>query len=385
MKPSTPRRRRAASALVATLLSSACTVELPSAGVDDEPADQDPWEQRLGERVVDYGAALRVAALRLTGELPTLAEITGVVEAADVAAAYRAQIDAYLADVRFAGQMLEFWRDVLKMGGAPADPFDSAPTFAAQVTVEGRSYAELFTAPSGTCPTFDRTTGTFTAIDCDNGAPPSGLLSHPGVHAHFSSNLAFRRVRWVQETFACTAFPAEVGEPRDVGGASPYTSPWPFESIAGAATGAAVDFLDVSSVTCANCHSTMNHLAPLFANFDAQGIYLPQIAVPRPTVGNPPALRTDWLPDGEPTAWRVGVEAADLPALGAAMAADPQVAECAVARVWNWALGRTDIVDTLAVVPVEVIARQLADFEAGGLDLRRVIRGVFTSDDFIRF
>ena len=40
-----------------------------------------------------------------------------------------------------------------------------------------------------------------------------------------------------------------------------------------------------------------------------------------------------------------------MPALGAAMAADPDVAECGVARIWNWALGKTDIVDTLAGSP----------------------------------
>src|SRR5690606_4013152 len=113
---------------------------------------------------------------------------------------------------------------------------DAAAAFAAQVTVEDRPLSDLFTATSGTCPTFDPETGTFTPADCDNGVPQhAGLLTHPGPMAHFFSNMAFRRVRWVQETFDCTAFPAEIGEPQDVGGASMYNGVWPFESVAGLA------------------------------------------------------------------------------------------------------------------------------------------------------
>ena len=61
----------------------------------------------------------------------------------------------------------------------------------------------------------------------------TGLLTHPGMHEHYFGNLAFRRVRWVQETFACTAFPAEIADaPLDVQGATPYTGKFPFASIA---------------------------------------------------------------------------------------------------------------------------------------------------------
>ena len=38
----------------------------------------------------------------------------------------------------------------------------------------------------------------------------AGVLTDPAVMRQFYSNMAFRRVRWVQETFACTKFPAEV-------------------------------------------------------------------------------------------------------------------------------------------------------------------------------
>jgi hypothetical protein len=359
-------------------------------GDDTMPPDAggptDEWDLRLGEREVDYSAALRIAALRLTGELPTLVEVRAVADAPEAqrAAVYESLLRGYLADPRFARQMMAFWQDTLRLGDDPQ--FDQAAAFAAQVTVEGRPYTELLTAAAGTCATYDAGAGTFAAGDCANGvATHAGLLSHPAAMRQFYGNMAFRRVRWVQETFACTAFPAESSDPQDLGGVALYTGTWPFESIAGLANGGRVDFLDLSAVACANCHSTMNHLAPLFANFDDDGVQQPQISVLLPTDGTPAAQLSDWLPPGETTAWRLGVPTADLPALGAAMAADPLIAECAIARVWNWAMGKGDIVDTLAVVPTDVIAAQVADFQAGGHVLKDAILAAFTSDDFVQF
>ena len=98
-----------------------------------------------------------------------------------------------------------------------------------------------------------------------------------------------------------------------------------------------------------------------------------------------PAEGLDWLPGAEPTAWRFGRQTPDLASLGVAMAADPAIAECAVARLWNWALGRGDIVDTLATVPTEVITAQVAAFTANGMKLKDAIFAVYASDDFVRF
>ena len=347
--------------------------------------EQDEWDKRLAERVVDYNAALRIAALRLTGDLPTLAEIESVANAPDPRAAYAAQIDAYLQRPAFGLQMFRFAQDMLKMGDEPA--LDSAAAFVAQVVVSDRSYLEVLTATSGTCPSFDPTTGRFVPGECANGPPATvGLLTHPGMHAHFFSNLGFRRVRWVQETFACTRFPAEVAtSATDVGGATPYTGTFPFDSIAGKATGGRVDFRDTSSVICANCHSNMNHIAPLFAHYDSSGQYSATLAVPVPLPESPPAEMRDYLPAGEATAWRFGVPVADMTALGNAMAADPDVAQCAIARVWNWALGKPDIVDGAARVPPATIEQHVAAFKASDYHLRSAIYGVFTSDDFVRF
>jgi hypothetical protein len=378
---------RATIALAAPLALLAAVPACSEPTTPEEEPPQDEWDARLAERVVDYSAALRIAALRLTGDLPTLAELKQVANATDDAArktAYEALVQQYLTGPRFARQMFRFWQDTLKMGDR-AD-LDSAPAFLAQLAVEDRSYLEALTATSGTCVTFTPATGTFTPASCTNTPRTVGLLTHPGMQAHFFGNLAFRRTRWVQETFACTAFPAEIAlAARDVGGLSPYTGTFPFESIAGEDSGGRVDFRDTSSVICANCHSNMNHIAPLFAFYDRAGQLSTTMAVPTPISGAPPAVQSDYLPPGEGLAWRSDVPVTDMASLGAAMAADPDIASCAVARLWNWALGKPDIVDAAAPVPAATIAEHVAAFQTGGHRIRAALFDIFTSDDFIRF
>jgi hypothetical protein len=373
------------------LLPSLFGACVPEAAPPPSATPTDEWDDRLADRVTDYSAALRMAALRLTGELPTLVEIEQVASAPDVGAqkaAYETLVRTYLDSPKFARQMVAFGRDTLRMGEDTQDPrMDTAPTFFAQVVVANRSYLDLLTATSGTCPTFDSTTGTFTPADCNNGAPTTvGLLTHPGMQKQFFGNLAFRRVRWVQETFACTKFPAEMAPaPTDIGGMAPYTGVFPFTSIAGKANGGRVDFLSTTSVICANCHSNMNHIAPLFASYTRAGQYSATFAVPVPLPDEPNVELRDYLPAGESLAWRLGVTITDMPSLGRAMAADPDIAECAVARVWNWAMGKPDIVDDGVRVPSETIAEHVAAFTAGGYRLRDTIYRVMTSDDFVKF
>jgi hypothetical protein len=370
----------AAAAVAPGVALPACIDPVPEAPPHDE------WDDKLAERVVDYSAALRIAALRLTGELPTLAELEAVAGAPDPArkAVYEAQVDGYLGGPRFARQMFRFWQDTLKLGDAPE--LDSAPAFVTRLVVDDRSFLDALTATGGTCPGFDPATGRFTPGECGNAPVTVGLLTHPGMNRQFFSNFGFRRVRWVQETFACTAFPAEISTvATDVGGATPYTGVFPFTSIAGAATGGRVDFRNTSSVICANCHSSINHIAPLFAHFDDAGAYHDALVVPTPLSDAPPARLGDYVPAGEPLAWRSGVPVADMTGLGAAMAADPEVSACVIARLWNWALGKPDIVDGSMRVPAATIEAQVAAFEAGGHRIRGALRGIFTSDDFVRF
>jgi hypothetical protein len=356
---------------------------------DDDDGPTDPYEEELNRREVDYNAALRIAALRLIGDLPTMAEINEIAAAPDNAAkkvVYEARITEYMSRPAFARQVFFFWRDTFRMGNTPA--LDAAPALAAQLTVENGSYMNLFTQAANNCPTVDVNTGVFTPAECPGNGPKAGVLSNPGAMAHYFGNAAFRRVKWVQETFDCTKFPVPSeleGPVTDVGGQSPYTGKWPFLSIAGTDNGGRINFHDVSAVVCANCHQTLNHIAPLFANFDDQGVFQAQISVPLPLEGSPLAQLSDWLPAGETTAWRFGIPAADIPALGAAMAADPLVAKCGVARMWNWALGKKDIVDALEEVPIETIQTQVDAFTANGFKLKDLVFAVYTSDDFVKF
>jgi len=385
--------------LAATFAVPACSNDVTPTGNGDDDGtgmgtDQgkgsgsaDQWDTILKGRVVDYSAALKTAALRLTGNIPTVTEINSVATATGDAqkTAYEALITDYMSRPTFAKMALAFWRDTFKIGGTPVT--DTAPVFAAQLTVKNGSYLDLFTKATANCPTFDEATGVFTDAECANGGPKAGVLTNPAVMASFTSNFAFRRVRWVQETFDCLRFPAEVSAtPADIGGASPYTGVWPFDSIAGADSGGRVDFKDKSSSICANCHTTMNHIAPLFAYYDMTGTYKAGvISVTTPLDGAPLAKMSDYLPATETTAWRFGKPAADLAALGAAIAADPDVQKCGVARVWNWALGMTDIVDTLQDVPKETIQAQLDAFTTGGFKMKDLIFAAFTSKDFVSY
>jgi hypothetical protein len=381
------RAQHTIAALLALALA-ACGGGVTPPGDDDSGDDTtgDEWDQKLEDREIDYSAALRIAALRLTGELPTLVEVKAIADAPaeQQEAVYQSLVGSYLDSPRFARQMFAWWKDTLKAGDAP--DLDTAAAFAAQVTVEGRPYTDLLTAATGTCATYDEGTGTFTAADCANGvAIHAGLLSHPGIQRQFYSNMAFRRVRWVQETWACTAFPAEIVEGQSVGGAALYTAPEPFESVASLETGGRVNFQDSSAVVCANCHATMNQIAPLFLNFDENGQYGAGPAVMVPVEGTPLATFADYLTPGFGTGWRHLQPVTDLPGLGAAMAADPAIAECAVVRAWNWALGKGDVVEALSTVPPDIIADQVTAFRSGGMNYKDALFAVFTSDDFVKF
>ncbi len=195
-------------------------------------------------------------------------------------------------------------------------------------------------------------------------------------------HLIIRRVRWVQEIFVCTKFPAEYSDTPVQKGGSEYISPWEFETVGTDP----INVQDTSSVICANCHTTMNHIAPLFANFDMNGMWTDQIQVLTPTTPDPVTTELGhWLRPGETTSWRLGEQAPDLPALGKAMAADPDVAECAVARMWNFAMSKEDIVSDLATVPTTVLEPYIEEFGANGMNLKQVLRSIFASEDFVRF
>lgn len=364
-----------------------------------ESTPEEEIRKILDQRKTDYGEALRTASLKLADRLPTLDQIKRIENATDPAAkktAYEAMIDEMLAAPEFSIVMIKFWRDtfrIAQVGNQQANVNrDAAPTFAAQLTVEGRSYNELFTATENTCPTFAGDTNTFTAASCalptDGTAGPTvGVLTDPGLLSQYYANMAFRRVRFVQETFVCTKFPAEYSNQPVPMGAGLYTAAMPFASITGKENkaDARVDFLDTKSVICANCHANLNHIAPLFLNYDENGALRngPRVKIPIP--GEPNAARIDFLPEGEGLAWRLNKPLTDMASLGQALATDPDVPRCAVNRVWNYAMSRGDIVGDLAAVPTAVTQPFLDKFVAGGMKLKETIRDVFKSDDFTKF
>ncbi|MEP7124101.1 MAG: DUF1549 domain-containing protein [Byssovorax sp.] len=349
----------------------------------------------LDQRKKSYTEALRTASFKLVGNAPTLQQIEDLKSSSDPQKDYEADIDAMMADVRFAKRMIAFWQNTMRLGGSAGGgkpTRDTAPTFAARLTVEGTNLGNLFTATSNTCPTFDGTV--FVDGDCTNGPITAGILADPGLQSQYYGNLAFRRVRFFQETFACRKQPAELSAmPTPIGtNGQSYTSPWDFKSIAGTDNGGRIDFHDVSSAICANCHTSSNHRAPLFANFDDSGKYQPTIQVQVPVAMLPAAVIDDWLPQTntpsgmpEGPAWKYLVPTKDLTELGAAMAADDEVMTCAVSRVWNYAMSKGDIVNDAATVAPEVIAPLYKNFKQNGYNLRSVIRAAFVHEDFVRF
>jgi hypothetical protein len=362
-----------------------------------------PDSPALDARILDYNEALRTASLKLVGNLPTLQQTLDLKAAASPATAYATLITGLLADPRFATRMIAYFQNTMRQGNTAAvmtPDRDAAPTFAAQLVVQGTNFTTLFTATTGTCPTYDATTGMFTPANCANGPITAGILTDAGIHFQYYSNLAMRRDRFFQEVFSCSPDPSALSAmPVMEGMPTPgeYTSPFPWGDIAGMEdpnNGGRIDFHDTSSVVCANCHAQKNHRAPLFANFDANGAYQSTIQVLIPIAcptgqtcpqGIPNAQSTDWLPMGESTAWKWGQNVADIGALGTAMAADPTVQYCAVARMWNYVMSKGDIVNDAADLPEAVIAEYIAQFSSNGYNLRDVLQSMLVGPDFVRF
>lgn len=345
---------------------------------DDDPVPEDAYDV-LSARVVDYNEALRTASLKLLRRLPTLEEIKAV--EAGGRAAYEARLDAMLATPEFSRRMIRWWQDIMRQGGDPGDDRNAAPTLAAMLIVQGRPFLEVLTATDN-CAAYDEPTDTFFAAPCNSGAPAeAGVLTNPGVMRQFYGNMAFRRVRWVQETFSCQTFPAEQGAtPQQVGDSGVFHGPWPFTSI----SNEPVSFRSTEGTICANCHQTLNHLAPLFGHFAADGQWQPELAVLTNVEGvEMPSARDHWLSPGEQTAWRFGEPAASLPELGQVMASDPAVQSCVVARAWNFVMSKEDIVSDGAIVPPEVI-QPFADQFRLDQDLKETLRAMLKGDDFIR-
>lgn len=355
------------------------------------PSVRDSDKLVVVDPTVDYGLALRSAALKLTGNYPTLDEIKKVRDASDQPAAYAAQIDDYIGRSAFSVQQIAFWRDTFKMGGnlaigATNVNLDFAPTFAAMLVVQEKPFTDVLTASSGTCPTFNAGTNTFTPGDCAN-KPAVGVLNDQGVQAQFFSSMAFRRTRWLQETFACNKFPAETGGSAQKFPGGSFSSPWAMNTISGKNNkpDAKIDFHDTSAIICANCHTTMNHIAPLFGKFTATGLASGKIEVVTPVPNNPFTDPSDWLPAGEGLAWRFGKPVANLQDLGAAVVADPDLAKCVSTRMWNWAMSRGDVVNDGTTLTATLSSQLSQSLTSSNWNVKKLIREIFTNSSFVRY
>src|SRR5215470_8892549 len=85
----------------------ACSNAGSQTGDDDgsNMGSGDQWDQALAARKTDYNQALKIAALRLTGDIPTMTEINQVALAPDdpaKKAAYEQLVTAYIARPTFA-------------------------------------------------------------------------------------------------------------------------------------------------------------------------------------------------------------------------------------------------------------------------------------------
>jgi hypothetical protein len=351
-----------------------------------------------------------------------------------------------------------FWRNTLRMGGPTpitglfsnsntdtrTVDLDSAPAFAAMLVSTDQPMTTLFTAPDPACPSFNLVTGTFTPGNCNNpsgatvgtkdpgnnvpAANQAGILTNPAFLAQYYSNFGFRRARLINELFACTRYPAELTNMPQQLGPYLYTSPWPVDSVTNAGNGfqpvflpirprrmrgggtdSGTDFVDFRH-DCQDCHSTLNHRAPMFGIFDQVGYRDPNnLLMVTSTANNAPfASVQEYLYECNPQAtdtmanptcpkilaWRYGgptfdfagtPEMPNFQAFGQAMASDPQVIQCFMQRAWNYAYSHDDIVNDLALVPDDVVADLTTYFVQNNYNMRAALLKLYTDPNFIRF
>ena len=83
--------------------------------------------------------------------------------------------------------------------------------------------------------------------------------------------------------------------------------------------------------------------------------------------------------------------------LGQQMVQDDEVLECAIKRVWNYAMGRADITEVGGRSWVNLpdrndpnpelltLPKLRVQLKSNGYNLKKVFRAILVSDDFVRF
>ncbi len=221
-----------------------------------------------------------------------------------------------------------------------------------------------------------------------------------------------------------------------------YSNKWDVSVISGKCNVGRIDFHAWNAnIVCSNCHSTWNHRAPLYSVFDSNGKWnapmgtYPDLtfSVKTPVDGNPNAVLKDWLcvdpakcPNGGVNypQWKYDASVggtvqqlqpinissntlqnstAALQQLGDQISKDDEFLDCSTKRIWNYAMGRADIAEIggrnwvyldrnagdkknknnpPGLLTQEALTKY---FKSNGYSLKKVLRFVLVSDDFVRF
>ena len=363
------------------------------------PTDTGPYSCRCRRKpvvktTVDYEHALRAASIKLTGNLPSLAEIKQVRDTSDQKGEYEKLVDTYMKRPTFAAQIVDFFRDSFNNGGQRQINGQNINMDLARRRTP-RAGGEISRSPTwsrrapNTCQTLD--TG-------------RGDVHVDGLPERERGRRAHRRRR-------AGAVLLEHGLPSRALGAGdlrlPASSrPRPparhaaadgrrrtprrgrsSQSPAGRRRARASTSRTTRRSSAPTATATMNHQSRRCSrNFDDAGAPMarrPQVPVPirEPDRG----ARRLAAGVGEDRLVAHGSPAADIPALGAAIAADPEFARCMATRVWNWALSRPDVVDDDASITPDWRRTLATELTASNWNLKPHDPSVFTSDAFVRF
>jgi hypothetical protein len=218
-----------------------------------------------------------------------------------------------------------------------------------------------------------------------------------------------------------------------------YSNKWDVATIAGTCNTGRIDFHAWNAnIVCANCHATWNHRSALYSVFNEKGMWVnptgtyPNLmfATKTPVDGNPNSVLGDWLcidpakcpnngqnypqwkydavVDGVLTSLQpinissgngVVMSTAALAQLGDQISKDDEFLDCSTKRIWNYAMGRADIAEiggrnwvTLdrngnKNIPKGLLTQAALTkyFKENGYSLKKVLRFILVSDDFVRF
>ena len=76
---------------------------------------------------------------------------------------------------------------------------------------------------------------------------------------------------------------------------------------------------------------------------------------------------------------------ADLPALNAAITADPSFSHCMATRVRNWAMSHGDVVNDGSAITDDLATSLTTQFVADNYNMKKLVRRVFTDPTFVRY